>query len=194
MTVSSPRGKLQAGTDFMQYEDFAVLEYERIRWDPDEPEMLTVDQPCRGLVIFVRGDVYVGQEATISMAKKGSILPCNPVELIDRFGTSKKMRHIVDRLKTLRGGAGGDGGEGGDNGGAGGFGGFGGIGLLCQGGRGGGGGGKGGDVTHPEVMGYGGTGFVTSTVGPAGFNGGGGTGGSNDLDSAYGTGGVPLCW
>ena len=190
---------LHAGTDYTQYEDFAVLEYERIHWVPATPETLTVDKPCRGLVIFVQGDVYIGENATISMGKMGSVLPANPVELIDLYGDSKKMRHIVDTLKILRGGAGGDGADG-DN--YAGNGGTGGIGRICQGGIGGGGGGgtsdrdyagsNGGSVTFPEML-----------PGPGGnprskgFNGGGGGCSYNssnipDLDgggNAWGAGG-----
>lgn len=152
---------LQAGVDFTQYEDLAVLEYERIHWDPDGPETLTVDQPCRGLIVLVAGPVYIGQNATISMAKKGSILPCNPEGLLDRFGASKKMRRVVDTLKTLHGGNGGNGGRGSLYSGAAGTG---GLGRTCQGGFGGGGsgsaidgehiGGDGGSIVYPDVNGF----------------------------------------
>jgi hypothetical protein len=167
-----------AGTDFEKYSGFCIKQFSEIDWDPATPETLTVDEPCRGLIIFVDGDVYIGPNATISMAKMGSILPVNPESLIEMYGDSVQMRHIVDVLKALRGGAGGDGGSGRSwNGGTAGTPGTGGIGRICLGGIGGGGsgggngktGGDGGSVILPEVFGHGGwTGHID------GWQGGGG--------------------
>ena len=98
----------------MYIQDSASSSFSSINWDPDPatPEMLTVAEPCRGLILFVDGDVNIGQNATISMAKMGSVLPTNPSELIDLYSDSMQMRHIVNALKTLKGGVGGDGGAG----------------------------------------------------------------------------------
>lgn len=174
-----------AGTDFLKYSGFCIKQFSEIDWDPASPETLTVDAPCRGLILFSQGPVYIGQNATISMAKKGSIVPVNPECFIEMFGASAQMRHIVDVLKTLRGGAGGDGGCGYSEG-SNSLGGTGGIGRICQGGRGGGGGGggmlspggNGGSVLYPELPGYGGHSAVSDYQNPTttrnGFNGGGG--------------------
>ncbi|MGI6124377.1 MAG: hypothetical protein ACOYIG_09355 [Acetivibrionales bacterium] len=201
--VLSAGATYQAGVDFDEESGFCIKQFTSIDWDPATPETLTVDKPCRGLILFSQGPVYIGQNATISMAKKGSIVPVNPECFIEMFGASAQMRHIVDVLKTLRGGAGGDGGSGRSwNGGHAGTPGTGGIGRICLGGIGGGGsgggngstGGDGGSVILPEVFGHGGWAkdgwqggggrYSTSTTGSApGGNpyGGGGAGGSKGL-------------
>lgn len=97
----------QAGVDFDKYSGFCVKQFSEIDWDPVTPETLTVDEPCRGLILFVDGDVHIGGNAAISMVKKGSILPCNPGKLIEIFYESKQMRRIVNVLNILRGGIGG---------------------------------------------------------------------------------------
>ena len=161
--------------DFDKYSGFCIKQFSEINWTPGSAETLTVDEPCRGLILLVNGNVNIGEHATISMAKMGSVLPTNPSELFDLYGGSKRIRHIVDTMKTLKGGAGGDGGDGGQsNSGTPGVGGTGGEGRNCQGGRGGGGGasvrdysaGNGGSVIYPEILGY--PGFIH------GWNGGGG--------------------
>lgn len=186
--------------DYEKYSDFCIKQFTSINWVPGSPETLTVDEPCRGLILFVDGNVTIGENATISMAKMGSVMPANPSELIDLYGDSAQMRHIVNTLKTLRGGTGGDGGpkrEYSGNGGTGG------IGRICQGGIGGGGGGgtnyhgsylgqNGGSVVYPEMLpGPGGNPVK------GGVNGGGGGCNYNsveimDLDgggNAFGAGG-----
>lgn len=176
-----------AGIDFEKYSGFCIKQFKEINWAPDpaSPETLTVDEPCRGLILFVNGDVNIGEYATISMAKRGSILPVNPSELIYLYGDSAQMRHIVNKLKTLKGGTGGNGGYGGIfSTGSRGMGGAGGMGRVCQGGLGAGGGGgvssgytggDGGDVIYPEVIGQsGGPPNSTSTSGQDGWNGGAG--------------------
>lgn len=198
--ILSSGATYQAGVDFEKYSGFCIKQFKEILWNPADAQTLTVDEPCRGLVLMVNGDVNIGANATISMAKKGSILPCNPEELIDRFHESRQMRYIVDVLKTLRGGAGGDGGRGVVEQ-PGSLGGTGGIGRICQGGRGGGGGGgaissggsggNGGSIVYPECMGYPGHNGTKTTKNPSvtrnGFNGGGG---GNQGDEGGG-GGVP---
>lgn len=194
-----------AGTDFDKYSGFCIKQFSEIDWDPASPETLTVDEPCRGLILFSQGPVYIGQNATISMAKKGSIVPVNPECFIEMFGASAQMRHIVDVLKTLRGGAGGDGGDGRSADGTNGPGGTGGTGRVCQGGRGAGGGsgavntgvdGKaGGSIIWPEGMGWGGqsrNGNIDVGNGADatdGVNGGGG--GANGVSYGCGCGGTP---
>ena len=181
------------GTDFEQYSDFCIRQFSEINWAPGSAETLTVDEPCRGLILFVDGDVNIGANATISMKKLGSILPANPSELIDLYGDSIQMRHIVDTLKTLRGGAGGNGGNGYANAGSGGIG---GLGRVCQGGIGGGGGGgvsshhytgtAGSSVEYPELLpGPGGHWHNARS----GFNGGGAGGHGDMLADWTGSGG-----
>jgi len=200
----------QAGVDFDKYSGFCIKQFSEIDWDPATAETLTVDEPCRGLILLVNGDVNIGANATISMAKKGSILPCNPKELLYLYHESKQIGHIVDTLLTLKGGAGGDGGNG-RNEGANSLGGTGGVGRTCQGGRGGGGGGgatntgggNGGEVIYPEIPGYGGhskpSNYVNSTTTPNGFNGGGGghqhmRGGGGGYPFGAGGGGGSADW
>lgn len=194
-----------AGTDFEKYSGFCIKQFSEIDWDPASPETLTVDAPCRGLILFSQGPVYIGQNATISMAKLGSILPVNPESLIEMYGDSVQMRHIVDVLKTLRGGAGGDGGAGHSDSGTNGPGGTGGPGRVCQGGRGAGGGsgafntdvdGKaGGSIIWPEGMGWGGQsrngniGVGNGADATDGVNGGGG--GADGISNGFGCGGTP---
>ena len=167
-----------AGTDYVTYSDFCIKQFSQINWNPATPEMLTVDEPCRGLILFSQRDVYIGQNAIISMAKIGSVLPVNPESLIEMYGDSAQMGHIVETLKMLKGGAGGDGGTGTNrSGGTGGTGGTGGAGRDCQGGIGGGGGGgtyeatggDGGSIIHPDIFGHGG-----NDEGIDGYQGGGG--------------------
>lgn len=180
-----------AGVDFEKYSGFCIKQFSSINWDPVTEETLTVEEPCRGLVLLVDGDVFIGENATISMAKKGSILPCNPGELIDSFHESKQMRHIVDELKTLDGGAGGDSGYGGSHQGAQGLG---GISRICQGGFGGGGpgngyettGGDGGSIIRAEGLGHGGR-----SEGDDGIQGGGGSGASAAANNNWKYGGHP---
>jgi hypothetical protein len=174
----------QAGVDFDKYAGFCIKQFSSINWDPASSETLTVDEPCRGLILFVYGDVYVGSNATISMAKMGSVLPANPSELIDLYHESAQMRHIIGVLKTLQGGAGGDGGRGGSySGGTSGIGGIGGTGRICQGRRGAGPGGvafgnlggDGGDVIYPECGQQNGYNCDNSNAnGADGWNGGAG--------------------
>ena len=172
--------------DFDKYSGFCIKQFTEINWVPGSPETLTVDEPCRGLILFIDGDVNIGANATISMAKMGSILPANPVELLDLYHESKQMRYIVDTLKGLAGGTGGNGGRGGAYNGSGGAGGSGGTGRICLGGFGGGGGGGGGGATggagaaviYPEVIGHSGQGRAYSSKnGYSGWNGGAGGGG-----------------
>ncbi len=185
-----------AGTDFLKYSGFCIKEFEAIDWDPASPETLTVDAPCRGLILFSQGPVYIGQNATISMAKKGSIVPVNPECFIEMFGASAQMRHIVEVLKTLRGGAGGNGGRGASNsGGTAGTAGTGGPGRICQGGLGGGGSassygggtsGAGGSIILPEILGHGG-----KSEGENGWQGGGGAANSTATNDNWRCGGHP---
>lgn len=174
--------------DFDKYSGFCIKQYSSINWNPASPETLTVDEPCRGLILLVNGDVHIGESATISMAKKGSILPCNPDELLDIFGISKKIQHIVNMLKTLKGGIGGNGGHGANYGASASVGGIGGEGRICQGGFGAGPGGvvhssgrvagNGGDVIYPEGRPQNGASndSLLPNTGTDGFNGG--TGGN----------------
>ena len=168
---------LISGADYEKYAGFAIRQYKAINWDPATDQVLTVDQPCRGLILMVDGPVYIGQHATISMAKKGSLLASNPEELLYLFSVSKKMKAIVDALKTLKGGPGGNGGTSVSYPGSPGSG---GPGRVCQGGLGGGGaspggdsshtGGSGGSIVYPEVIGYPG-----AIAGADGLWGGGGS-------------------
>jgi hypothetical protein len=185
-----------AGTDFEQYSDFCIRQFSEINWAPGSAETLTVDQPCRGLILFVDGDVNIGANATISMKKLGSILPANPSKLIDLYGDSLQMRHIVSKLKALHGGAGGNGRRGQSYYGSPGTG---GPGRVCQGGFGGGGsasgnasnskGGDGGSIVYPDVLGFPGKG----PDGDGLWGGGGNSGWSGSRNSGggrpYGAGG-----
>lgn len=102
---------------------------------------LTVDNPCRGLVLYSQGNVTIN--GTISMSKKAGFgtgeLPLIPIYGIDAY------YKLVSDLTNLKGGSGGNGGNAGyyDTGGNGGCGGTGGTGRICAGGFGGGGGGGG---------------------------------------------------
>jgi hypothetical protein len=194
--VLSAGATYQAGVDFDEESGFCIKQFTSIDWDPATPETLTVDKPCRGLILFSQGPVYIGQNATISMAKKGSIVPVNPECLIEMFGASAQMRHIVEVLKTLRGGAGGDGGRGASStGGTAGAAGTGGPGRICQGGLGGGGSGSsyqggtsgaGGTIILPEILGHGGKG-----EGEDGWQGGGGAANSTASNDNWRCGGHP---
>ena len=206
-------GVLSAGTtyhakdaegvgDFDKYSGFCIKQFSSINWVPGSPETLTVDEPCRGFILFVDGDVIIGEYATISMAKLGSIMPVNPAELIDLYGESNQLRHIVDTLKTLNGGGGGDGGDGKDNGG---IGGTGGVPRCCQGGFGAGGGGRGvgeytggngGSIEYAEVFGWPGgcNDRISPNIAYHGVNGGGGGGAysSSAATARAGKGGTPF--
>ena len=174
--ILSAGATFQEGVDFDKYSGFCIKQYSEIDWDPATPETLTVDEPCRGMILFVDGDVYIGSNAKISMAKLGSILQVNPSELIDLYGESTQMHRIVDVLKTLKGGAGGDGGDGQSHGDStGGTGGTGGVGLICQGDHGAGGGGAVSDTGGSPRNG--GDGGSIEWIGP-GFGGG-----PNDAES-----------
>lgn len=168
------------GTDFEQYSGFCIKQFKEINWNPTENQTLTVDQPCRGLILFSQGNVFIGQFGKVSMAKKGSVLPCKPEELLHSFGSDRHMKRVVEILLTLRGGAGGDGGRANcDSGGTSGAPGIGGSGRICLGGFGGGGaggrsnatgtGGNGGSIDLPDILGRG-----SRYKGDQGIQGGGG--------------------
>lgn len=185
-----------AGTDFEKYSGFCIKQFSEINWAPGSAETLIVDEPCRGLILLVDGDVNIGANATISMANKGSVLPVNPSELIDLYRDSMQMRRIVNILKTLHGGAGGNGKTGSQYSGTPGTG---GPGRICQGGFGGGGaasgdasdskGGNGGSIIYPDVLGFPGK----NADGDGLWGGGGNSGYSGNRNSGggrpYGAGG-----
>ena len=191
-----------AGTDYVTYSDLCIKQFSQINWDPATPETLTVDKQCRGLVIFVNGDAYIGTNAKISMSKLSSTLPVSPEVFLEMYGDSVQMRHIVDTLKTLRGGEGGDGGndQGSDY-----LGGTHGPGRICQGAFGAGGAsstGNGGSTTEPELLGWPGLSYGVSSVGsfggaygyhgtPAKYGGGGASTGGSANPGGVGASGEP---
>lgn len=160
---------------------------------------VTVDNPCRGLVIYVQGDAIIN--GTIDMSKKAGLGSGDiPPLLIDK--SLESYYSLTTILTSLKGGTGGNGGRGGgtavgtNNGGTGGSG---GTGRLLLGGFGGGGGGgtyygseRGGNagaIQYPDCGGGIGIYFAISNAGivtamPAASNGAGGTGHMNYAASA----------
>ncbi|WP_255941056.1 hypothetical protein [Saccharibacillus sp. JS10] len=144
----------------------------------------TVSNPCRGLFIFVDGDVTIN--GTLTMIAKGGLNVSYPVipETPDKYKTT-----YLSSVMKLYGGAGGNGGK------AvyGGPGGTGGAGRLCVGGFGGGGGGgtaydintqnsyhpggAGGSIQYQDVPNPSFTPGNMAAGGNAGINGSGGSGG-----------------
>jgi hypothetical protein len=147
----------------------------------------TVNNPCRGLIIYSQGDVEIN--GTLHMDKKAGF----GVGKIPPIIITKDMEGYYDLpfgMPELIGGSGGNGGGGGRGSTAGSVGGGGGGGRLFAGGYGGGGGGggasnapggNGGDIPQPELGGAEGAGqvYCNSSVAlypPPGRNGGGGGG------------------
>ncbi|OUM86644.1 MAG: hypothetical protein BAA01_11590 [Bacillus thermozeamaize] len=169
---------------------------------------MTVDNPCRGLIIYVQEDCII--DGIIDMSQKACLAPNGePLPMVITKDLDKYYR-LTTVLQSLRGGAGGNGGYGGGYNNA--FRqtsvGIGGQGRQCLGGFGGGGsggsavrgsgdsgyfGGIGGSIEYAELGGGDGTNTIinanaTSGVQAQGINAYNGAGGSGAINMDGGAG------
>jgi hypothetical protein len=155
--------------------------------------IVTTSDPCRGLILFSKGDINV--TGIIDMSKKAGFNDVNlPALLIG--ATPEEIRMINEELRSIRGGSGGKGYGGGSAGNGrillGGYG-SGGSGQSGSHLNGGSGGGIENDIFGKGVPGAGGqwiNGSFTYTIpAGAGIHGGGGGGGVSYTSSSNGYGG-----